>query len=309
MSLRVLSLSPVPFWDAEDRKGMPSIYLGHRAFVEAGHQVLFAVPGRRTRTYDYDGIRVHEFRLPIPIAPSRHRWLHRLSHKIRWLAFLIVGTITGFRLGRRFRPDVVYGQFYHAAPVAWLLARLWKVPNITRMYGTFLFPYLHSFRGRLRKFDEALAFKIPCSYLIMTNDGTRGGDCAAALGVPAERLRLWRNGVDLELYHPDLEGVGVKNELVIPPDHKLILALSRLESWKRVDRLITALPPVVQEYPQVTAVIVGDGEDRVALEALARRLGVERHVRFVGMVQHDSTPTTRAIHGLSRSLVYQAVIE
>ena len=30
---------------------------------------------------------------------------------------------------------------------------------------------------------------------------------------------------------------------------------------------------------------------------------------FVGMVQHDSLPTTRAIHGLSRSLVYQAVIE
>src|SRR5262245_45395277 len=30
---------------------------------------------------------------------------------------------------------------------------------------------------------------------------------------------------------------------------------------------------------------------------------------FVGMVQHDSTPVTRAIHGLSRSLVYQAVME
>jgi CubicO group peptidase (beta-lactamase class C family) len=30
---------------------------------------------------------------------------------------------------------------------------------------------------------------------------------------------------------------------------------------------------------------------------------------FVGMVAHDSLPTTRAIHGLSRSLVYQAVVE
>ncbi len=30
---------------------------------------------------------------------------------------------------------------------------------------------------------------------------------------------------------------------------------------------------------------------------------------FVGMVQHDSLATTRAIHGLSRSLVYQAVVE
>ena len=30
---------------------------------------------------------------------------------------------------------------------------------------------------------------------------------------------------------------------------------------------------------------------------------------FVGMVQHDSLATTRAIHGMSRSLVYQAVME
>jgi CubicO group peptidase (beta-lactamase class C family) len=30
---------------------------------------------------------------------------------------------------------------------------------------------------------------------------------------------------------------------------------------------------------------------------------------FVGMVQHDNLQTTRAIHGLSRSLVYQAVME
>ncbi len=30
---------------------------------------------------------------------------------------------------------------------------------------------------------------------------------------------------------------------------------------------------------------------------------------FVGMVQHDSLATTRAIHGLSRTLVYQAVVE
>jgi CubicO group peptidase (beta-lactamase class C family) len=30
---------------------------------------------------------------------------------------------------------------------------------------------------------------------------------------------------------------------------------------------------------------------------------------FVGMVQHQSLPTTRTIHGLSRSLVYQAILE
>ena len=30
---------------------------------------------------------------------------------------------------------------------------------------------------------------------------------------------------------------------------------------------------------------------------------------FVGMVQHQETGRTRPIHGLSRSLVYQAVVD
>jgi hypothetical protein len=30
---------------------------------------------------------------------------------------------------------------------------------------------------------------------------------------------------------------------------------------------------------------------------------------FIGMVQHQDTRVTRPIHGLSRSLVYQAVVE
>jgi glycosyltransferase involved in cell wall biosynthesis len=269
---------------------MPSIYLGHKAFVDAGHEVLFAVPGPRARTYQYDGIQVREFRLPVPIVPQRYPWLHRLSLKVRWLAFLVVATIVGLRLGRRFRPDVVYGQFYPAAPVAWLLGRIWKVPNITRMYGTFLFPFVRSRFGRLRKFDEVLAFKIPCSYLIITNDGTRGAECAAALGVPAERIRFWRNGVDRALFERPSDTREFRERLSIPPDHKVILAVSRLVDWKRVDRLLSALPAVLDRCPDTTTLIVGDGDERPSLERLSLQLGVQDRVRFVGLVPHADVP-------------------
>ena len=46
---------------------MPSIYLGHKAFVEAGHDVLFVVPGPQARAYQYDGIdaRMYEINNPL----------------------------------------------------------------------------------------------------------------------------------------------------------------------------------------------------------------------------------------------------
>ena len=89
------------------------------------------------------------------------------------------------------------------------------------------------------------------------------------------------------MYDPCPDPGSLKAELGIADDHKLIVAVSRLESWKRVDRLITALPAIVRQCAQVTAVIVGDGEDRRALERLAQALGVERHTRFIGMVRHE----------------------
>ena len=55
-----------------------------------------------------------------------------------------------------------------------------------------------------------------------------------------------------------------------------MLTASRLATWKRVDRAIRALPKVRVVGAERDALVVGDGEERARLEALARELGVER---------------------------------
>ena len=62
-----------------------------------------------------------------------------------------------------------------------------------------------------------------------------------------------------------------------------LLALSRLTVQKRVDRLIEALAHI--SVP-VELTVVGDGEDRNELEALATRVAPDR-VRFVGTKSHE----------------------
>lgn len=288
--MRVLSLSPYPFWDFEDRKGMPSIYWGQKGFVDAGHAVFYAFPGPKNRQYDYDGIQMVEFKLQFPVVPARHIWLHRVSLKLYWLAYVVAATIKGVQLCRAIRPAVVYGHFLHGAPVAWLVGRIWRIPNITRLYGTFLSPWVGSVWGRIRKFDEVLAFKVPCSYLIVTNDGMRGDACAAALGVRPQRLRFWRNGVDKDMYNRSYDKAALKDSLSIPRSNKIILSVSRLVGWKRVDRLIKSLPAILSQCPDTTAVIVGDGEERSNLERLCRTVGVHDQVRFVGLIPHAEVP-------------------
>jgi phosphatidyl-myo-inositol dimannoside synthase len=57
--------------------------------------------------------------------------------------------------------------------------------------------------------------------------------------------------------------------------------LSRVDDYKGVDKVIAAVPAIARAIPDFQYRIVGDGDDRPRLEALARDLGVTGHVRFL----------------------------
>jgi phosphatidylinositol alpha-1,6-mannosyltransferase len=74
---------------------------------------------------------------------------------------------------------------------------------------------------------------------------------------------------------------------------RILLTVGRLdpdERRKGHDRVIQALPEVMQTFPDVVYLVVGHGEDRARLEALARNLGVENGVLFSGRVTPDELP-------------------
>lgn len=287
--MNVLHISPCPIWDDEEKSGMPSIYWGLKGFVDAGHQVTYMFPGKQSRCYNYEGFWIREFRLWVPQISPKYIWLHRLFNKITAIVFFVVAPIQVLRVSRSFKPDVIYGHF-HGAPVAWLVGKIRGIPNITRIFGTFLFRHLGSLKGKLRNMEEMLTFKTPCTYMIITNDGTRGDECAELLGVPAEKVKHWTNGINKDVYDPHYSMDALKKVLSIPRDSKVILKVSRLAKWKGVDRLIMAMRGVVRLYPDVVAVIVGDGEERGNLEDLAKRLGIHENVRFVGSILHEEIP-------------------
>ena len=68
---------------------------------------------------------------------------------------------------------------------------------------------------------------------------------------------------------------------------KVLLTVSRLaaaERYKGHDRVIRVLPRVLADHPETMYLIVGDGDDRPRLEALAAELRVAQAVRFLGSV-------------------------
>ena len=68
----------------------------------------------------------------------------------------------------------------------------------------------------------------------------------------------------------------------IDPETKTILAVGRLVPVKGFDLLIEAFARIHARLPGWNLVIVGEGPERVALEALVRRAGLEGRIRLPG---------------------------
>lgn len=73
----------------------------------------------------------------------------------------------------------------------------------------------------------------------------------------------------------------------VPAGSPVVLYAGRLRTRKAVAVLLEAFARLRREVPGAALVLVGDGEQRPALEDQARRLGIEKAVRFTGAVPRD----------------------
>ena len=97
------------------------------------------------------------------------------------------------------------------------------------------------------------------------------------LGLPAERVQVVPNPVDVDAYdaailQPPVEALNGDNELPV------VLCAARLHEQKGHRFLIDAIPAV----PNARFVFAGGGPERGALEAQSRALGVAERVLFLG---------------------------
>jgi len=77
----------------------------------------------------------------------------------------------------------------------------------------------------------------------------------------------------------------LRKSLGIPDGHLVLAAIGRLAEEKNTEELITYMAGL-REQP-VTMLLVGDGPNRAALEAIVKRLNLQETVLFTGMVPHE----------------------
>jgi glycosyltransferase involved in cell wall biosynthesis len=113
--------------------------------------------------------------------------------------------------------------------------------------------------------------------------------------VPAERVRLIWNGVDVDHFaqRPAAESLArFRAQHGLPERGPVVGGIGRLASGriKGFDLLLEAGSLLAQRRSDLTVLIAGDGPRRLFLEEKARRFGMEQRVRFAGTVSDVRVP-------------------
>lgn len=174
----------------------------------------------------------------------------------------------------RFRPDLLVAGHIIMAPVALLVRMILGTPYV-------LFTYAYEIRRKRWRWLMKLVARHAASVVAISRY-TR--QAAEDLDVPPARLRILHPGVDLARFAAVEGGREGKRR----PSGQIILSVGRLnERYKGEDTVIRALPLIRAKCPTVKYYLVGDGWLREYLQRLARAIGVEADVVFLGAVTDD----------------------
>ncbi len=234
--------------------------------------------------------------LPIPLLTTQWYdgfttlFTHTLAH-----VPLIATTLLFHQRHTRERFDAIISMYHptHLATVsASLLSRILKLPLVVKIFDFIietiepnrLKRMYHLALGRvnvdmLRRSGSPILVQSPELRDVIMDQGR----------VSNERLIVFSNGVDVDLFRPDIPCSELRESLQLEGKN-VVLFLGGLYRQRHPELLIKALPAIVHRVKDIMVLFVGAGPERLGLMALAERLSVNDFVKFLEPVKHSLVP-------------------
>ena len=237
----------------------------------------------------------------LPFSPDS--WANELMETDITLQTLQAGTgirrytslIRAVRQIRRLRPDILVGLMFHGIMTARIAGRLTGVTaNVSSIHSERDSP----FRERIMAMTDGLtdAVTVLSQHLAM--------DLAQRRIAARAHVHVIPNSVDVPRFAMGIYGYATRELLRIPHDQFLWLAVGRLDEAKDYPNLLTAFSTLTQRRPDACLAIAGDGPLRADLQATVGRLGLDSHVRLLGL--RSDTPS---LYAASDALVLSSAWE
>lgn len=201
----------------------------------------------------------------------------------------------------RLRPRVLHSHhpsaLLHTLPASWVVGGMRRVhtEHSSRYFG----------REPRMKAIMRVASRTVDSFVTVAHSAERL--YAEDIGVPAERLKVVPNGIDVSRFFPasPAERVALRRDLGLVGD-PLIGAAGRLHRIKNLGLLLRSAAAALPANPDLGVVLIGDGEIKDQLRDEAAALGLGGRVQFVGW-RNDAERYLRALDVFALSSTTEAL--
>ena len=235
-----------------------------------------------------EGIKVHRFQyFPVALQGlaygsgvisnlSRSPWL--------WLQVPFFLLAMAYGLIRRIHkgsPDLIHAHWILPQGIIAIAAKLfYRIPVITTAHGA----DAYALRGKIFAFFKRVALRKSNVWTTNTLATARVVGHAPSLSEPV----VIPMGVDVMLFS---QGNPIAYRKEIPANEFLVLFVGRLVEKKGCQDLLVAFAHLSPALKARTSLwIVGDGDQRIHLEKLAKNLAIANKVRFWGTISNRRLP-------------------
>lgn len=200
--------------------------------------------------------------------------------------------------------DVIHSHYWFSGWVAWMLESDWPGVPIVHMFHTLgHLKNLVAQTGAEQEIGQRVTVETEivefADRLVAATPRDRG-QMITFYGADPTRISVIPPGVDLELFRP-VPRCEAKAYLGLPPDHRMVLFVGRIEPLKGLDTLIRAMARVVEEVPSLghdfcVCIIGGESEpermdaEMHKLDRLREELGISDVVTFLGSRDQTELP-------------------
>ena len=206
---------------------------------------------------------------------------YRLPNPFAWIwnfGVLLIAALRLWSFFYHYSPNLVITKGLSSHLYGGLASRLVGIPCVWHLQDFIS----ERFGGLYRHFFGLVARILPAHIIV---DGT-----PISRQLPKNiqlHVSVVFNGVDTQLFHPDVDGVSVRQEFDIPDDALVIGNVARLTAWKGQHFLLDAFAQLTSLIPNSYLLIVGspvfDNDDYEGyLKSRTRNLGIEEQVIFTG---------------------------
>ncbi len=207
------------------------------------------------------------FRDPVSIVLNPFRFVGGVLRLARWL--------------RRSRIDLVHLNSMKAGFYGGMAARLAGVPVVWDFKDILTDDFFPAFTRRLVVGVETYFVD-----RVVANSRAIAEACTNQ-GMDPGRVQVITNGIDLEIFHPEVSGAEIREELGLTEEHTIISIFSRLDRWKGHTYFLQAAARIAKEFDSVRFLVVGaltfdDAAYGDELDLLTQELDLVERIAYLG---------------------------